>query len=152
MKRRRYDEAVRQVLKRDPRYAYEAYLFLRGALDYTVRSLQKPSQGPAKHVSGRELSEGIRRYALNEFGPIARTVLAAWGVTRTEDFGDMVFNLVNQGVLGKTENDRKEDFAAVYDFHDAFTVPFLPAAARASSAAPPPPPHSPQGNPAEQRP
>lgn len=134
MKRRRYDEAIRQILKRDARYAYEAYLFLRGALDYTVRSLQKPSLGPAKHVSGQELSEGIRRYALNEFGPIARTVLAAWGITRTDDFGEMVFNLVNQGVLGKTESDRKEDFASVYDFHEAFTVPFLPASARASAS------------------
>jgi uncharacterized repeat protein (TIGR04138 family) len=72
-------------------------------------------------------------FALQEFGPIAGTVLKTWGVTRTEDFGEIVFNLVNRGLLGKTDEDRKEDFSNGYDFRTAFVTPFLPARARVAA-------------------
>lgn len=130
MQRRSFDEALKLILKADNRYAKESYVFLRLALSYTIKALNKPDQGPARHISGRELLDGIRQYALREYGPITRTVLATWGITRTEDFGEIVFNLVGHGVLGKTDQDKKEDFANVYSFDDAFTLPFLPAAAR----------------------
>ena len=128
MQRRTFEEALALILKDDTRYPKDAYVFLRLALNFTIKSLNKPDHGPARHISGRELLDGIRLYTLQEFGPLARTVLAAWGITRTEDFGEIVFNLVSHGVLGKTDQDKKEDFAEVYTFQDAFTVPFLPAA------------------------
>ena len=113
------------VVEHDPRYDVEAYLFVREALDYTVKELKKPESGEDRHVSGQELSEGIRRYALSQFGPMALTVLNSWGVKRTDDFGEIVFNLIEVGELGMREEDRREDFSSVYDFDIAFKVPFL---------------------------
>jgi len=143
MKRHRFEEILDQIIKKDPRYPADAYRFLRQGLDFTVRMLGKPDQGPGRHITGQELLEGIRLCALQEFGPIAGTVLRTWGITRTEDFGEMVFNLVNNGLLGKTEKDSKEDFAGGYDFQSAFTAPFLPVSAHlppeAASEAPPKP-------------
>ena len=77
-------------------------------------------------MSGQELVEGIRLFALEEFGPVTKLVLNSWGITCTLDFGEMVFNLVDKGVLGKQENDCKEDFADGFDFERAFVKPFLP--------------------------
>ena len=130
MQRPRCEEALALILKEDPRYPREAYHFLRHALSFTFKKLDKPAQGPARHMTGQELQEGIRLFALQEFGPMARTVLATWGITRTEDFGEIVFNLVAHGVLGKTDQDKKGDFANGYDFHDAFAAPFLPTSSK----------------------
>jgi uncharacterized repeat protein (TIGR04138 family) len=127
-------KAVKRIHKEDPRYAPDAYVFIREALDYTVKMLDKPADGPGRHVTGHELLDGVRTFALQEFGPMALTLLARWGVKSTEDIGEMVFHLVGTGLLGKTDGDSKEDFAGGYDFHQAFAAPFLPAA-----AAPPPP-------------
>jgi len=135
MQRPTFNEALAIILKADTRYPKDAYVFLRLALDFSIKSLNKPDHGPARHITGRELLDGIRLYALQEFGPLARTVLAAWGITRTEDFGEIVFNLVSHGILGKTEQDKREDFTDCYSFHDAFTVPFLPAAAKSTPPA-----------------
>ena len=132
MKQQRFEELLDPILQDDPRYPVEAYVFLREALDHTVRLLRKPEQGPGRHISGQELLEGIRLFALQEYGPVAHTVLRTWNITRTEDFGDIVFNLVNGGLLGKTDRDRKEDFANGYDFHTAFVAPFR--SARVSAA------------------
>ena len=70
--------------------------------------------------------EGMREYALQEFGPIARRVLSEWGITECVDFGNIVFNLVNEGLLGKTDEDSIEDFMDGYDFTEAFLHPFRP--------------------------
>lgn len=126
MKQHSLEKVFERLVKEDPRYPVEAYIFLREALDFTMRLTNKPENGPGRHVSGQELLEGIRQFALREFGPITSTVFRTWGIARTEDFGEMVFNLVNRGLLGKTEKDRKEDFGGGYDFHTAFVSPFLP--------------------------
>jgi uncharacterized repeat protein (TIGR04138 family) len=130
MKKVNFEEALEQILREDPRYDEHAYLFLREALDFTIKLLKKPEEGPARHVTGAELLEGIRQYALQEYGPMARTVLGRWGIRRCEDFGEIVFNLVGKGILGRTEQDRKEDFAGGYDFEKAFSEPFRPARTR----------------------
>jgi len=132
-----FEEAVARIARKDPRYAEDAYVFLREALDFTVKLLEKPVQGPQRHVSGQELLEGIRQYALREYGQMALRVLAHWGVRRTEDFGEIVFNLVETGVLGRTESDQRADFAGGYDFAEAFRAPFRPppAAGRGRVAA-----------------
>ena len=120
-------DVVADICEKDPRYSHEAYLFVREALDFAAKSLNKPSYGRARHVSGQELLDSLRNFALQEFGPMAYTVLRAWNVRRTEDFGDIVFNLIDAGTLGKTEEDKRENFASGYDFRQAFVTPFLPS-------------------------
>ncbi len=122
-----FQEALQELLRQDPRYAPDAYIFLKEALDYTIKMLDKPSDGAGRHVSASELLEGIRAYTLETFGPMSVKVLHHWGIKCTEDFGNLVFNLVRQGILGKTDSDRIEDFAGGYDFFDVFSRPFLPA-------------------------
>ncbi|MBU0676989.1 MAG: hypothetical protein KJ626_02645 [Verrucomicrobia bacterium] len=135
MRKLSFQEALEQIVQEDPRYDEQAYHFLREALDHTVKLLSKPVEGPGKHVSGAELVNGIRQYALKEFGPLAKTVLNSWGITETGDWGDIVFNLVKKGVLGKTEDDRKEDFQGAYDFDEAFVKPFLPVGKKRRDSA-----------------
>ena len=115
------EQLLTPILQRDPRYAAAAYLFVRDALNHTVKQLQKP-----RHVSGQELLDGIREYAIEQFGPLSMRVLSEWGIHTCTDFGHIVFNLVEEGLLGKTENDSLDDFSAGYDFHDAFEKPFCP--------------------------
>jgi len=86
---------------------------------FTVRALEEN-----RHVSGNELLDGIRRLALDRFGPMAKTVFEQWGIVTTEDFGAIVFQLVDEGLLGKTEQDKMSDFARGYDFHEAFVRNF----------------------------
>lgn len=128
MKNPEVSELMNNILHRDPRYTREAYGFVRAGLDYTVRRLENH-----RHVGGKELLDGIRAFALSEFGPMTRTVLAGWGIARTEDVGEIVFNMVDAGLLGKTEEDSREDFADGYDFDDAFRKPFQPEASGAKS-------------------
>lgn len=126
MKKISFQETVDRVASENPRYDVQVYYFLREALDFTIKLFDKPLEGPARHVTGTELLDGIRKYALQEYGPITKTVLNRWGIRRCEDFGEIVFLMVESGVLGKTDEDRKEDFSGGYDFETAFTKPFLP--------------------------
>jgi uncharacterized repeat protein (TIGR04138 family) len=95
-------------------------------LDYTQRAVSKANQGKLRHVTGQELLAGIRAFALQQYGPMALTLLQEWGVHRCEDFGELVFNLIDRGVLSQTETDSRADFAGGYDFVEAFRKPFLP--------------------------
>ena len=124
MKHQGPEELLKEILSRDPRYTLEAYAFVRGGLEFTVHQLKKP-----RHISGQELLEGIREFAIEEFGPMSKTVLNGWGIQRTEDVGEIVFNLVETGLLGKTDEDNRADFANGYDFDEAFRKPFKPAVA-----------------------
>ena len=126
---------IKGICLKDPRYDGDAYFFVREALDFTSKMLNKPREGAARHVSGPELLEGIRAYALQEFGPMALTVFSSWGIKRTGDFGDIVFNLVETGKLGKTDEDTKEDFANGYDFQEVFAKPFMPSSAQDPAGA-----------------
>ena len=126
MRKITFEEAVTQILKEDSRYAPEAYHFIRESLDFTTRSLKKPTEGPGRHVSAAELLEGIRQYALKEYGPLAMTVLQAWGIRQCADFGQIVFNLVNKKFLGKTDDDSAHDFDHGYDFATVFRTPCEP--------------------------
>lgn len=121
-----FEDVLSRILKKDPRYQREAYSFLREALDHTQKGVTKANKSEARHVSGQELLSGIREYALLQFGPMALTVLEEWGVRRCEDFGEIVFNLVEQGLLSKTEKDSRADFQDGYDFDTAFRKPFQP--------------------------
>ena len=122
-----FAEALDSIVAADNRYHRDAYVFLRDALDYTTKQQKKSKGAGVRHVAGPELLEGLRAYALKEFGPMVVTVFSYWGIGRCEDIGNMVFNLIDAGIFGKTEQDSIDDFKAVYDFHDAFVKPFLPA-------------------------
>jgi uncharacterized repeat protein (TIGR04138 family) len=133
------EEALERILEKDPRYAREGYLFVREALDHTQKTVGKESRGVIRHVSGQELLEGIRDYALSQFGPMTMMVFEEWGVRTCEDFGEIVFNMVEFNVLAKTEKDSRADFAGGYDFYDAFRKPYLPASAAAKAPSSPAP-------------
>jgi uncharacterized repeat protein (TIGR04138 family) len=125
-----FNEVVELIVKEDPRYDRKAYTFIRHGLDQTVKDLRKKNAERAQrsqHVSGSELLDGLRLYALEQYGPLTKTVLNSWGITRCTHFGDLVFNLIEYNVFSKTENDRREDFSDIYSFDDAFVKPFLPA-------------------------
>lgn len=126
-----FSEVVEEIVREDPRFDRAAYIFIRKALDHTVKALpKKRKDGVSHHVSGQELLEGIREYALDQFGPMALTVLHHWGIHRCRDFGDLVFHLVEFGVFGKTEQDSPEDFDQAYTFEQAFVFPFRPRQSR----------------------
>ena len=134
-----FDEVVMQILEKDVRYHRDAYVFLREGLDFTQKLISKENRGATRHVTGQELLDGLRQFALQEFGPMAKTVLEEWGVTQCRDFGNLVFNMVEIGLLAKTDRDSHDDFQGGYDFTDAFGRPFWPAAKinAAKTAAPP---------------
>ena len=121
-----FDEAVELILAKDSRYTREAYIFVREALDFTQKLVGKESRGNIRHVSGQELLNGIRQFALQQFGPMAITVFEEWGVHHCRDFGEIVFNMLEIGLLAKTEKDSRDDFQNGYDFTDAFRKPFWP--------------------------
>ncbi len=106
---------IGEIITRDNRYKANAYSFVMASLEHLMSSLPQ-----ARHVGGRELLEGIRETALEQFGPMAKEVFNFWGVYVTEDFGNIVFNLVDAGLLSKTEHDDIEDFVDVYDFEKVF--------------------------------
>jgi uncharacterized repeat protein (TIGR04138 family) len=113
--RENFFSKIEKIVQKDHRYKPEAYEFVMKALSYTQRNLRKRG-----HLSGKELLLGIREYCFEQFGTMSKSVLAHWGIKRTEDFGEIVFNMVNVGLLRKTDEDSIEDFKDVYDFKDAF--------------------------------
>jgi len=149
-----FEEALDQIVQKDARYHRDAYLFVREALDHTQKLVNKSAksesraaaeeltEGKVRHVSGQELLAGIRAYALEQFGPMTLTVLNEWGVRRCEDFGELVFNMVENHMLAKTKKDSREDFKDGYDFDAAFRQPFLPADKSAAPKAEPKPSNS----------
>jgi len=134
------DPLVR-LLQTDRRYRPEAYFFVEEALQYAQQELNLGSQAysepsgaaeeedeearkPQQHVTGQELCEAIRRYALRQYGYMAKTVLNSWGLASTSDFGEIVFNFIRVGRMRKTKDDRREDFDNVFDFQTAFQEQF----------------------------
>ncbi len=109
-----YESTLDRVLERDGRYAREAYFFVQAALDYFQRTHRR---GRGKeHLTGPQLLKGVREMAIREYGPMARSVLNFWGLERGEDVGEVVYNLIEVGLMAKTDEDRKEDFAGVMAF------------------------------------
>ncbi len=126
-KNRDFNEVVDQIIRDDPRFTKGVYYFMREALDHTLSNMKRKKKiRKSNHVSGQQLLEGIREYALDQYGPMTMTLLEQWGVNACEDFGEIVFNLVEHGVFGKTESDQKQDFSRGYDFRNAFVQPYLP--------------------------
>lgn len=132
---------LRRLLQKDHRYPIEAYFFVREALAFAVDSLAldsgfeeylnegdgTPAISRAKvqrHISGQQLCEGIRQYAINQFGFMAKIVLKNWGIDRTGCFGDIVYNMIEVGIMKKSSDDRRSHFDDVYHFDDVFQKEF----------------------------
>ena len=109
------EDGIREVVTADPRFNPNAYYFIFEALEFTLSRMDS-----RRHVSGKELLAGVRDYALDTFGFLARTVFYEWGITTTEDIGQLVFNLVSANLLMKNEKDSMADFRDGYDFEEAF--------------------------------
>lgn len=108
--------AVEEIYLRDKRYKPDSYEFAMQALHFTQNKLKRSG-----HLSGRELLAGIQEFAIEEYGPMAKTVLKHWGINKTEDFGNIVFNLIEKKILSKTQEDSLGDFKDVYDFEVVFS-------------------------------
>ncbi len=119
-----------ELLEQDQRYHIEAYQFVREALAYAQETLKMPAQktdeegGADHHITGQQLCEAIRRFALEKYGYMAKLVLANWGIHQTGDFGEIVYNLIRIKQMKKSDADRREDFDNVYDFENAFDPVF----------------------------
>ena len=119
-----FNEIVDQIIEHNPRYDREAYRFVKEALEFTIKQRKRALAESNHHVNAAELLDGFRQFALKEFGPMASTVLDYWRVRSSEDVGQIVFDLIEAGVFGKTESDSLEDFRAGLDFQAAFVQPF----------------------------
>lgn len=120
--------AIHQALEKDPRYHPHAYEFVRDALHVAVKHFREGQED--QHVSGQEVLEGVKIHALAEYGPMAHTILAEWGLHCGEDVGNIVYNLIETSYFGKNEGDSLEDFSGGYHFETAFAEPFRPRAAQ----------------------
>ena len=127
MRKVRFEEAVKNIQKRDPRFKADSYQFLRETLDFTVKNLREDEPFEHRHVSGPELLKGLRDYSLEKFGPMALPVLESWGIHNSKDIGDMVYNLIREGAFGKSEDDEPGDFENWMSFEEAFQNPFRPS-------------------------
>ena len=131
---------IAKLLKDDRRYKIDAYAFVFEALNYAHAQLGMGTERPAeseegepdegagketeRHLSGQQLCEAIRQYALEQYGYMAKCVLNSWGVTRTGDIGEIVYNLIDIGKMRKTKEDRREDFDNVFDFETGLRQSF----------------------------
>jgi uncharacterized repeat protein (TIGR04138 family) len=112
-----FEDKLKALVAKDGRYPLAAYRFIYEGLDHTVKNI-----GCKRHVTGRELAEGMRNLAIEQFGGLALMVFNGWNVRKTVDFGHMVFNLVEAGLMSRSDSDSIEDFINVYDFEKAFGI------------------------------
>lgn len=129
-----------KLLRDDPRYKIEAYQFVREGLDYAQEIMgfgaddetegdrevsEDEKRRPARHVTGGQLSHALRKFAIDQYGLMAKLVLNSWGLRSTSDFGSIVYNLIEIGLMSKSKSDRREDFDNVFDFDTAFVADFV---------------------------
>jgi uncharacterized repeat protein (TIGR04138 family) len=108
-------DVLDRLQERNPRFHARSFEFVMQALQRVIQSLDEP-----RHISGRELTDGVRELAIGQYGLLAKAVLEHWGIHETEDVGRVVFAMVEHGLLVKEEEDRPEDFADLFDFEEEF--------------------------------
>jgi uncharacterized repeat protein (TIGR04138 family) len=134
------DLSLVRLLRRDQRYPLEAYLFVRDALTFASDILEMGSESITEtaagggggggqtrvehHLTGQELCEALRIFALNQFGLMSPLVLKNWGIASTADFGEIVYNMIDAGLMKKSKGDHPSHFENVYDFATAFEDDF----------------------------
>ncbi len=128
-----FNHPLDRALRDDPRYKVDAYHFVREALSYAQEimglGITEPvpggdAQQSERHLTGQQLCEASRRYALEQYGLMAKTVLESWGIKATEDLGEIVYNMIEVDLMKKSDHDRREDFDGVYDFETALRGSF----------------------------
>ncbi|MDA3925623.1 MAG: hypothetical protein PF904_13070 [Kiritimatiellae bacterium] len=115
---------INQICKKDRRFSVNSYFFIMDALTVASKQINKKEPDHSHHLSGAELSNGIKDYALKRFGCMSYTVMDLWGLNKTADFGAIVYNLIAVGLLGKSGDDSIDDFNDIFDFKDMFLKPF----------------------------
>lgn len=123
-----------KLVESDLRYKLDAYLFVRDGLTYAQDVLHvgadedegasSPETEGEKHLTGQQLCEALRKYALDQYGYMAKTVLNSWGLTSTSDFGEVVYNMIGEKLMKKSESDQRKDFDDIFDFEGAFQQNF----------------------------
>jgi|TARA_B100000809_G_scaffold266262_1_gene328125 uncharacterized repeat protein (TIGR04138 family) len=123
-----------KLVESDLRYKLDAYLFVRDGLTYAQDVLHvgadedevesSPETEREKHLTGQQLCEALRKYALDQYGYMAKTVLNSWGLTSTSDFGEVVYNMIGEKLMKKSESDQRKDFDDIFDFEAAFQQNF----------------------------
>lgn len=126
MRKRDFTTIVEEIVEKDSRYLKESYYFVRDGLEYTLKTMGKQKHQKIEQLSGKQILEGLKDYALKEFGPMSKLVLNEWGVKSCRDFGQMIKNMDLYGLLGKTDMGDMKDFQKGYSFTAAFVKPFLP--------------------------
>jgi uncharacterized repeat protein (TIGR04138 family) len=140
MEKVHFDEAVKEITRQDARFKPDGYAFLRDALDFTITELRKDELIEHRHVSGPELLGGIVEFALKEYGSMAAAVLDSWGIRADHDIGSMVFNLIEKGAFGRSEEDSPSDFVGVLELREELLEPYRPSREVLDSRPDPEPP------------
>ncbi len=125
MRDEQFITTVEKIITRDSRFSEEAYEFISNAVIYTTRQVEG-EEDSKRHISGQELLEGIKDFAISQFGPMAKDVLESWGVCDSLSIGYIVFNMVDHQLLGSTKDDSIDDFKNGFDFQTTFTSSFIP--------------------------
>jgi uncharacterized repeat protein (TIGR04138 family) len=118
---------IQKILDKDSRFSPEAYTFINDAVVYTVSKINAEKDRKERHISGLELLEGIKDFAVSQFGPMAYEVLSSWGLNDSMSIGYVVFNMVDHQLLGKSDNDSIADFDNSFNLKEQLTKPFLPS-------------------------
>lgn len=126
MKDEQFIITVEKIVTEDPRFSPEAYEFISDAVLFTTEQLLR-NGNKKRHISGKELLEGIKDFAISEFGPLANEVLVNWGIKDSISIGHIVFNMVDNQLLGSSEEDTIDDFKDGFDFESTFSTPFTPS-------------------------
>jgi len=125
-----FEEAIKLCHEKDPRYSPQSYHLVRMALDTAQKKVhgeeKKGSKKANRHVTGKELLEGFRQHTLETYGPLSFALLNNWGIKKSVDVGNIVFNIIDTKLFGRSAEDQIEDFVNIYDFKEAFLKPFEP--------------------------
>lgn len=119
-----FQETVELIIKKHPEYRADAYFFLHDTLQFSLKRRRK--KAASAYLTTQELMDGFRLKVLQDFGPMSMTLLNYWGIKKCEDIGQMIFYLVEAGVLGKTQSDTLSSFSNIFDFEKEFVAPFQP--------------------------
>jgi len=112
-----FSKKIEEIAQKDSRYKPDAYGFVMQALWFTQQKLKRSG-----HITAREFLEGVRDFGLNQYGPMTKNVFEHWGIKGTSDFGEVIFNMIDSGLMKKSEEDNRGDFKDVYNFEEALNV------------------------------
>lgn len=135
MKNLEFYNTVRKILLKDSRYAPDAYEFINDAVIFTVKLFEQ-EKGKSRHVTGVELLIGVKEFAIKKFGPMAYEIFQEWGIRDGMSVGNVVFNMLDYGLLSKTEKDSLEDFRVDFNFKEELKKPFMPRQLKRNKSLP----------------